>query len=62
MSEDKEILEIQIEVHSSTPLEKIDEEIRARLQSHRVEQLLSAPENIVVIRLTSEGPFPAPPR
>ena len=53
---DKDVHEIAIEVEQSSSLERIEEEIRAKLKSHRVEELLRTQGKEICICLTSVGP------
>jgi hypothetical protein len=56
---DKVTYQIKIEMEKSSSLEKIEQEIRARLKSHRVEELLSTPNKEVCVCL-SVGPVHKP--
>lgn len=51
----KDIHLIEIKFKPCPPLEKIEEEIRGKLSSQHVKDLLCTPGDEVVIRLRSEG-------
>ena len=52
----KDVGEIEIEVAQSSSLEKIEEEIRAKLKSHRVEELMRTEGKEICLCITSVGP------
>ena len=53
---DKEILIIKMQVEQPPSLEKIEEQIRSKLNSQRVDDLLRTPGDEVVFRFISVGP------
>ncbi len=52
---DKDIKVIEIQMRQPCSLEALEEEIRAKLNSERVVDLLCKPHHEVIIRMLSEG-------